>query len=95
MIKVVVLGAGLVGSAIAIDLSKKFDVTSVDINQSALDLMNNNYGIKIINSNLKKEENVKNIVKNFDLVISAVPGFMGFNTLKYIIELIQFKSFFN
>ncbi len=86
MKKVVVLGAGLVGNAMAIDLSKNFDVTSVDINQSALDLLNKHYGIKIINSDLKKEENVKNIVKNFDLVISAVPGFMGYNTVKYIIE---------
>ena len=29
--KIVVLGAGLVGNAIAIDLSKKFDVTAVDV----------------------------------------------------------------
>jgi len=34
MKKIVVLGAGLVGKAIAIDLAKTFDVTTVDINHS-------------------------------------------------------------
>lgn len=29
--KIIVLGAGMVGSAIAIDLSKNFDVSSADI----------------------------------------------------------------
>ncbi|HZI24839.1 MAG TPA: 3-hydroxyacyl-CoA dehydrogenase NAD-binding domain-containing protein, partial [Chryseolinea sp.] len=37
MKKVTVLGAGLVGKTIAIDLSKKFDVTSFDINTEALE----------------------------------------------------------
>ncbi len=37
MKKVIVLGAGLVGKEMAIDLSEKFDVTSVDINEDALD----------------------------------------------------------
>ena len=36
MKKVVVLGAGLVGKAMAIDLAKSFDVTSVDVNDDAL-----------------------------------------------------------
>ena len=36
MIKVAVLGAGMIGTAIAIDLAKTFDVTSIDINESSL-----------------------------------------------------------
>ena len=36
MKKVIVLGAGLVGKAMAIDLAKNLDVTSVDINEEAL-----------------------------------------------------------
>jgi len=86
MKKIVVLGAGLVGNAIAIDLSKKFDVTSADINHVALDKLKSEHNIKIQNVDLSKEENVKKLVSNFDLVVSAVPGFMGFNTLKYVIE---------
>ena len=37
--KVTVLGAGLVGKAIAVDLAKKYDVTSVDINEAAFDFL--------------------------------------------------------
>ena len=36
MKKIVVLGCGLVGRVIAEDLSKKFDVTSVDFSQKNL-----------------------------------------------------------
>ena len=36
MKKIIVLGAGLVGKAMAIDLAKNYDVTSVDINDQAL-----------------------------------------------------------
>ena len=40
MKRIVVLGAGLVGSAMAIDLSKNFEVTSVDIyNDGTMDMM--------------------------------------------------------
>ncbi len=85
MKKIIVLGAGLVGNAIAIDLVKNYDVSSCDINQEALDKLEK-HGIRTINSDLSKEKNVKEIVKEFDLVVSAVPGFMGFKTLKYIIE---------
>lgn len=35
--KVIVLGAGLVGGVMATDLQSHFKVTSVDINQKALD----------------------------------------------------------
>ena len=45
MAKIIVLGAGLVGSVMAKDLSKKHDVTSVDISQKNLDKLDN---IKII-----------------------------------------------
>jgi len=34
--KIVVLGAGLVGNAIAIDLNERFDVTAVDIDEESL-----------------------------------------------------------
>jgi Trk K+ transport system NAD-binding subunit len=37
MKKVIVLGAGLVGKEMAIDLSGNFEVTAVDINEDALD----------------------------------------------------------
>ncbi len=86
MKKVIVLGAGLVGNAIAIDLNTNFQVTSVDINSEALEKLKSIHGISVINADLSDTENLKKIVANYDLVIGAVPGFMGFNTVKAVIE---------
>ncbi len=82
---IIVLGAGLVGSAIAIDLAKKHKVTSVDINKKALDkLAAKSIATQVIDlSNLSQ---VKKVVANFDLVIGAVPGFMGYAMVKEVIE---------
>ncbi len=85
MKKVVVLGAGLVGKAMAIDLSARFDVTSVDINQAALDEVSR-HSIKTVKADLSDYSLLANLIKPFDLVIGAVPGFMGFQNAKTVIE---------
>ncbi len=84
--KIVVLGAGMVGRAIAIDLAKKHNVVSADIRDESLKKLDKFDNIKTIKSNLSIKENVKSLIKDSDLVVSAVPGFMGFETLKTIIE---------
>lgn len=82
---IIVLGAGLVGSAIAIDLSKNHTVTSVDINKQALDKLAAT-GIATQVVDLSKKGEVKKVVATFDLVIGSVPGFMGFAMVKEVIE---------
>jgi saccharopine dehydrogenase-like NADP-dependent oxidoreductase len=86
MKKIIVLGAGMVGSAIAIDLSKNFDVTSVDLNQDALNYLSDQYKIKTLQFNVSKFEEIKVILSNYDLVVCAVPGFMGYRTLEAAIQ---------
>ncbi len=86
MSKIIVLGAGMVGRAIAIDLSKKHQVTSADIDKEALEFLSSKYPIEGIAVNLMEEEKIKTLVKDFDLVVSAVPGFMGFDIVKSVIE---------
>ena len=85
--KIIILGAGLVGSPMAIDLAKdkEFKVSVADINKYALNKFDNTT-INSIKKDLSNPEDVKQLVKNFDLVLNAVPGFMGFQTLKAIIE---------
>jgi lysine 6-dehydrogenase len=85
MSKIIVLGAGMVGSAMARDLNKKHDVTSADINKSALENLKK-FKIKTIHQDLANKKELTKMIKDFDLVISAVPGFMGFETVKTIIE---------
>lgn len=84
--KIIVLGAGLVGSAIAIDLSKNHQVASADINDEALSTLNKFPEIEKLKTDLSNKDELKNLVQNFDLVVGAVPGFMGFNTMKTVIE---------
>lgn len=83
--KIIVLGCGLVGRAIAIDLARNYDVTSADLNQDALGVVSVK-GVKTVEADLAKEDQIKKIVRGFDLVVGAVPGFMGFKTVKAVIE---------
>ena len=86
--KVIVLGCGLVGGPMAFDLAKesRFEVTVADINQSALDRIRKGNKIETLQADLSDPEKVSDLVSKFDFVVSAVPGFMGFQTLKAVIE---------
>ncbi|MEO6454996.1 MAG: saccharopine dehydrogenase C-terminal domain-containing protein, partial [Ginsengibacter sp.] len=87
MNKIVILGAGMVGSAIAIDLAGNNEVTSVDINEGALSEINTkDKKIRTIKSDLSNYENFSGLLEPFDYVIAAVPGFMGYKTLEAVIR---------
>lgn len=83
--KVIVLGCGLVGKAIAIDLSKDHEVTSVDVNEEALGFVKS-MGVSTRRADLSDSAQVADAIADADLVVGAVPGFMGFNTAKVVIE---------
>lgn len=85
MKKITVLGGGMVGSAIALDLSKEYSVTTADIDNKKLSVLSS-AGIKTLCKDLTVDNNIIEVIKDADLVISAVPGFMGFKTLKTIIN---------
>ena len=84
--RIVVLGVGLVGKAMAIDLSKRFAVTAVDINKPALDELNANHGIATIYADLSKPEAISNVVSDTDIVVGALPGFMGYRSVEQVIS---------
>ncbi|MFK5957534.1 MAG: saccharopine dehydrogenase C-terminal domain-containing protein [Lutibacter sp.] len=87
MSNIIVLGAGMVGSTMAIDMTKKHSVTLTDFSEKALEKAIKKCDklipevLDVTNKDLLKET-----IKSFDLVICAVPGFLGFETLKTIIE---------
>ncbi|MFA6569876.1 MAG: saccharopine dehydrogenase C-terminal domain-containing protein [Bacteroidota bacterium] len=85
MKKIIVLGAGMVGRAMAIDLSSNYIVTSVDLNKDNLDMLKRKK-IKTICADLSSAEVIANLVKDNDFVVGAVPGFMGFETLRNVIK---------
>ncbi len=86
MKKVIVLGAGMVGAAIARDLCDYYHVTSVDIRAENLLKLKNVNSLETLEADLSDTEKVKKLVADYDLVIGAVPGFMGFQTLRAVIE---------
>ena len=87
MKQIIILGGGRVGGAMAHDLSKNYSVTVVDINKELLQkLKKTNQRLQIISQNLSDLDKIQTLVKTFDLVVCAVPGFMGFQTLKAIIQ---------
>jgi saccharopine dehydrogenase-like NADP-dependent oxidoreductase len=87
--KIIVLGAGLVGGPMAIDLNQEenFEVTVADFSELALkELKLKCKDLYIIQKDLSEPEDVTNLVSDYDLVINAVPGFLGFETAKAIIN---------
>lgn len=87
MSNIIVIGAGMVGSAIAIDMAKKHEVTLTDISLSTLDRIRSKHDeLKTRQLDVTDGNSLAEAVRPFDLVICAVPGFLGFQTLKKIIE---------
>ncbi len=86
--KVVVLGAGYTGNVIARDLVEdpSTEVSIVDINQEVLDKLTQDYDLQGICADLSNPNIIKDIVKDFDLVIGALPSFMGYKSLEAVIE---------
>jgi saccharopine dehydrogenase-like NADP-dependent oxidoreductase len=85
MKKIMVLGAGLVGKAIARDLSSAHEVISADIDTHALEEVQA-MGIKTEQLDFTDIKAMQSKLSNVDLVVGAVPGFLGFQTVRAVIE---------
>ena len=84
--KVLILGAGMVGRAIALDLHRRFQVKVADIKEENLSGLSQGHGIAVVQADLRDPVRLRALVEDCDLVVGAVPGFMGFETLKTVIE---------
>ena len=85
--KVIVLGAGLVGAPMALDLAKdsEFEVTVADISHKNLEKFTNK-NIETVEVDLDNEKSLLKVINDQDLVLNAVPGFMGYRTMERIIS---------
>jgi saccharopine dehydrogenase-like NADP-dependent oxidoreductase len=84
MSKIIVLGTGLVGSAIAIDLSRQYETTAIDINTESFRMLRK-HGVNARQADLSVPGEIAEQVADFDLVVGALPGFMGYHALKDVI----------
>jgi lysine 6-dehydrogenase len=87
MNKVIVLGAGMVGSAMAIDMAMRHQVTVSDFDPIVLDRVKQKCNeLSTLQLDVTQKQKLQEVIREYDLVINAVPGFLGYETLKSIIE---------
>jgi lysine 6-dehydrogenase len=85
---ITVLGVGMVGNAIVKDLAKarQHNLTAVDIDPEHLSRVNKDTTVSTILADLQDPSTISSLVADADLAICAVPGFMGYATLKAVIQ---------
>lgn len=91
MKKVIVLGGGLVGSVMALDMGADpgYEVTVADKSQSTLDMIAEKSGGSIktrSDVDFADPTSIQNAVSEYDLVIGAVPGCLGFEMMGAVIR---------
>lgn len=84
--KIAVLGGGRVGSLIARDLDKQYDVTLFDYSAQRLTELAAKHHLKTQQANLAQKQTLTAAIAGFDLIVGALPGPMGFKSLRTIID---------
>jgi lysine 6-dehydrogenase len=86
MSQILVLGAGMVGSAMVLDLANRHQVLATDFNAQALQQFEGKANIQTQQLNCTNHTALKEAASKVDLVVCAVPGSLGFATLRCLIE---------
>lgn len=76
----------MVGRAIALDLAQRYAVTAVDSDAQRLAQLQAEAPVRTISADLSNPQTIRDLIADCDLVIGALPGFLGFQTLKTVIE---------
>jgi saccharopine dehydrogenase-like NADP-dependent oxidoreductase len=85
MKKATVLGCGLVGSVIARDLAADLEVTVFDRSEDALARLRSGAKVATAAADLSSAADISRAIANADVVVGAVPGFLGRNMLRAVI----------
>jgi lysine 6-dehydrogenase len=85
--KVLVLGGGTIGSAIAMDMGRRGEwrVTVADLSRDRLAAVTAQSGVRIERRDLSQADAVTALAAEHDLVIDALPSAMGFEALRTVI----------
>ena len=85
--KILVLGSGKMGSAIAFDLMKsKVETGIADVNFESAKKVAEKYNASAIKMDVKNNEKLIKIMKKYDAVISAVPYFLNYRLAKSAVK---------
>ena len=85
--KAIVLGCGLVGSTIARELhrSRCCEVSAADISDRNLERLASD-GVRACKADLGQPEQIAKLVRNYDIVLGALPSRLGFEALDAVID---------
>ena len=88
MHKIIILGAGRVGHVIARELNDEegIEVTVADRRADLLDAVAKKLKCETVISDLGDGKAIRDLVEGYDLVVGALPGALGLQTLEAIIE---------
>lgn len=89
--KILILGGGLVGTPMALDLQKdgRWDITVADIKPGSLTKLKKTEGVRIIQADGSNTQELKQLASQFDLVINALPGFLGYKAVETLIGSVE------
>lgn len=83
---ILVLGAGLVGKAMAVDLKNSgYGVIAADLSQEALHVLEAQHGIAVRQIDIGTEQ-LEQEVQKADLVVGALPGALGYGVMERVIR---------
>lgn len=87
MKKAIILGGGMIGSAMAQDLKRSgaLDATLADVRQDTVERLKAQ-GIAAVKADVGSPAAVKELVAGYDLVLGALPSVLGLQTLQAVIE---------
>jgi len=87
-VRAAVLGCGMVGATMVRDLSAgpDFDVTGVDVSETNLRKLADLPRVKMECADLSDTNELRTLVRRFDILLGALPSRLGFQSLRTIIE---------
>jgi saccharopine dehydrogenase-like NADP-dependent oxidoreductase len=85
--KIVILGGGMIGSAMAMDLTRtnRHDVTVAELRPEVRERLETRHGVATLAADLSRPETITELVKGYDLVLGALPSVYGYRTLEAVI----------
>jgi saccharopine dehydrogenase-like NADP-dependent oxidoreductase len=75
----------MVGRIMALDLVRDFEVTAADVSPAPLGKLKGT-PVRALEADLSDAGAVRRVVEDFDLVVGAVPGSLGFAALRAVLE---------
>jgi saccharopine dehydrogenase-like NADP-dependent oxidoreductase len=88
MKRIVILGGGMIGSAMAMDLARsgRWEVWVADVRDETLEEIGSRYPVETVRADLSRPEEVKRLTEGYDVVLGALPSVLGCQTLRAVIE---------